>query len=422
MRVEQVQNERDVIGKRQSSKRSSPDLVHSSDDPWERPDTLIDALLRSENTIQNLRDTVIKQTGNVEYSMRPEEPPAPLTGARSATINDIFKSLHSQLLLVIEWAKTLPPFLTLCTDDQTALLKNFASQHVVLCVAYRSKDAADFLKLINDSCIPRPSKNGREGRSFNVLFIPSVSLIFLIYFGFYLRDCERVMDQMVAPMRFMKMDDAEFVALKACVLFNPEYIAIPVAKGLSSQAVMNVLDTRRRIFSALEHYVKTRKSEENTRIGDLTFFMLSPLSSLANSVSEDILVTKLSGVARIDILMEELILADAEEQKCTQRNDIIPMHNCNLNTTTTAEAESSYNTYERPQTVEPSRPDSLTNEFDSFDPYPSTSMASYALGPLEGSRSNSPSSSISQSNLMWSSPLLACEPSHSPLYIPNGGF
>lgn len=39
--------------------------------------------------------------------------------------------------------------------------------------------------------------------------------------GFYLRDCEKVMDQLVEPMRFLKLDNKEFVALKACVLFNP---------------------------------------------------------------------------------------------------------------------------------------------------------------------------------------------------------
>ncbi|KAK5967984.1 hypothetical protein GCK32_022285, partial [Trichostrongylus colubriformis] len=93
------------------------------------------------------------------------------------------------------------------------------------------------------------------------------------------------------------------------------------AKGLSPLAVTTVLNTRRRIFSALEHYVRTRKHDEKTRLGDLTLFVLSPLSSLANSICEDILVSKLSGVARLDVLMEELMLADAEEQNksATQR-------------------------------------------------------------------------------------------------------
>ncbi|KHJ95710.1 zinc finger, C4 type [Oesophagostomum dentatum] len=280
MRIEQVQNERDVIGKRVrtasssngqmkqqprrrqsadegSSKRSSPEISGSFEDAWDCPETLISALLKSEKTINGLRDSVIKQTGHVEYAVKPEEPASSSSGTRTATVNDIFKSLHSQLLLVIEWAKTLPPFLTLSSADQTALLKNFAPQHIVLCVSYRSKEGADFLKLINDSFILRPSKEQQEKT---------------IVSGFYLSDCERVMDQMVAPMRFLSIDEAEFVTLKACVLFNP------VAKGLSPLAVTTVLNTRRRIFSALEHYVRSRKYDEKTRLGDLTLFLLSPLS------------------------------------------------------------------------------------------------------------------------------------------------
>lgn len=122
------------------------------------------------------------------------------------------------------------------------------------------------------------------------------------------------MDQLVAPMRFMRMDDQEFVALKACVLFNP------VTRGLSNENVMKVLDTRRRLFSALEHYVHAKNPTEPSRIGDLVFFILSPLQSLAKSISEDVLVTKLSGMARVDLLMEELILEDTEPK--THKNGI----------------------------------------------------------------------------------------------------
>ena len=107
-------------------------------------------------------------------------------------------------------------------------------------------------------------------------------------------------------MQFLGMDDTEFVALKACVLFNP------VARGLSNENVMKVLDTRRRLFSALEHYTRVKNPADTNRIGDLTFFILGPLQSLAKSISEDVLVTKLSGMARIDLLMEELILEDTE--------------------------------------------------------------------------------------------------------------
>ncbi|GMT34038.1 hypothetical protein PFISCL1PPCAC_25335, partial [Pristionchus fissidentatus] len=264
-------------------------------DMWETPQGIVSSLLHSEASIQSLRDSVIKQTETVEYSTRPEEPFLQKPdmgggGGRAATVNDIFTSIHSQLLLVIEWAKTLPPFAALSTDDQTALLRHFASQQLVLCVAYRSINAANTLKLINDSYIPRVTRTGDN-------------------MDFYARDCERVLDELVAPMRFLKIDDTEFVAMKACILFNP------VARGLSSSTVMSVLATRRKIFAALESHCRRQRPDDPNRMGDLTFFILGPLQSLANCVSDDVLVSKLSGAARIDLLMEELILSDSEEQK-----------------------------------------------------------------------------------------------------------
>lgn len=50
---------------------------------------------------------------------------------------------------------------------------------------------------------------------------------------------------------------------------------------------------------------------------------LHPFQSLARSISEDILVSKLSGMARIDMLMEELILEDTEpSQRLTLQRSV----------------------------------------------------------------------------------------------------
>ena len=151
-----------------NSRRSS---VVGSNDPWDSPKQLLDLLMKSEEKIKNLRDSVIKETGRFEYTIKRE----PHVG-RKATHNDILHSLHSQLLLVIEWAKTLKPFGELCTEDQTALLKNFASQHIVMCVAYRSINSSGFLQLINDTCIPRVNNTESNGED-----------------EFYKKDCDRIM-------------------------------------------------------------------------------------------------------------------------------------------------------------------------------------------------------------------------------------
>nr|CAD2179068.1 unnamed protein product [Meloidogyne enterolobii] len=282
----------------QQQNQTQPELNSINEaDPWSGQSgrALLRHLLCSEEKISNMRDTVVAHACTLQYSTRGSR--FPFTGdgnTRKASENDILQSLHTQLLLVIEWAKTLKPFADLPTEDQTALLKNFAAQLVVLCVAYRS--TTDFLKLINDSCIPR-IVNGAEKDLF------------------YRRDAERVMDMLVSPMRFLRMDDVEFVALKACILFNP------VARGLSSNSVMSILQTRRHIFRALQNYVRAKAPNDEDRIGDLTFFVLSPLQSLAKAVSEDVLVSKITGIARLDQLMEELMLEDLDLKEMSMGND-----------------------------------------------------------------------------------------------------
>lgn len=56
-----------------------------------------------------------------------------------------------------------------------------------------------------------------------------------------------------------------------------EFWIFQVARGLSAQSVMSVLQTRRQIFRALHQYVQAKMPPDEDRIGDLTFFILSPL-------------------------------------------------------------------------------------------------------------------------------------------------
>lgn len=115
--------------------RTSPELTMSPvEDEY---DQLLESLLKSEMTIQSLRDTVITQTGNVEYTTKSKNvcfrPKSCSSGGfkfqrlshtdRTATLNDVLKSMHSQLLLVIEWAKTLPEFKQLSGADQVRAIE-----------------------------------------------------------------------------------------------------------------------------------------------------------------------------------------------------------------------------------------------------------------------------------------------------------
>uniref|UniRef100_A0A1I7U4T4 Nuclear receptor domain-containing protein n=1 Tax=Caenorhabditis tropicalis TaxID=1561998 RepID=A0A1I7U4T4_9PELO len=124
MKSNAIQNERDAIGKR---KKTSP---------TEKEDVM-DQLVAAEHLCQKLRSSVIRNTsslapydcGKVKWNY---------DDARAATLDDIGKSIHQQLVLFIEWAKSLPQFLLLAQPDQSALLKGSAASIIVLGVAFRS--------------------------------------------------------------------------------------------------------------------------------------------------------------------------------------------------------------------------------------------------------------------------------------------
>uniref|UniRef100_A0A0K0DMB1 NR LBD domain-containing protein n=1 Tax=Angiostrongylus cantonensis TaxID=6313 RepID=A0A0K0DMB1_ANGCA len=187
-----------------------------------------------------------------------------------------------------------------------------------------------------------------------------------------------------------------------------------VAKGLSPLAVTTVLNTRRRIFTALEYYLRTNKHDEKTRLGDLTLFLLSPLSSLANSFCEDILLSKLSGLAHIDVLIEELMLAGIEDQsKCTAEKGILSVAS---GVSDSSDFATDSHTDKTLLLAE-----SFSDDFDALNTLPLTNSHSFSLANFEESLPNSPPSSSISPNHVWSSGRFVSY-QHSPLYIPNGGY
>jgi len=74
---------------------------------------------------------------------------------RIAGINDVCDSMKEQLLILIEWAKCFDEFKALSLDDQVALLRAHAGEHLLLGVARRSRNFTDVLLLGNDCIIMR---------------------------------------------------------------------------------------------------------------------------------------------------------------------------------------------------------------------------------------------------------------------------
>uniref|UniRef100_A0A914W768 NR LBD domain-containing protein n=1 Tax=Plectus sambesii TaxID=2011161 RepID=A0A914W768_9BILA len=179
----------------------------------------------------------------------------------------------------------MQPFNCISASDQNALLLSFCRQHVLFNLAFRSRNETDCLLLTNGQRLPRDHS--------------SIT-------GMNERTAARIIDQLVLPMKFMLLDDSEYLLLKACILFNP------VARKVSAEGADRIHTIRRQLCTVLEHYVTENKPNQYGRTNDLLLFFIGPLQALSSMLAEDIFITKLAGLAEIDKLIERLYLCTGD--------------------------------------------------------------------------------------------------------------
>lgn len=212
---------------------------------------------------------------------------------RIATIQDVCQSMKQQLLILVEWAKYIRPFCELTLDDQVALLRAHAGEHLILGVARRSMHLKDILLLGNESMIvPHSSTEVDVGRI-----------------------AARVLQELIRPFREIQIDEKEFACTKAIVFFDPD------AKGLSDP--QRIKGIRYQIQVNLEDYINDRQYESRGRFGEL-LLLIPALQSIAWQMIEQIQLAKLIGKAQIDSLLQEMLLGGAVGQALANNSNQPP--------------------------------------------------------------------------------------------------
>ncbi|XP_013405254.1 hepatocyte nuclear factor 4-gamma isoform X3 [Lingula anatina] len=266
MKKEAVQNERDRISVRRTS----------YDEVAQNGALSVSTLLNAEILSRQISSPL----GNVDISQK-----------KLASINDVVESMKQQLLVLVEWAKYIPSFCELPLDDQVSLLRAHAGEHLILGVARRSISLKDVLLLGNDYIIPRHSSD---------LEVSRIS--------------GRILDELVVPLREVQIDDSEFACLKAIVFFDPgmkfQHLGDTDAKGLSDSA--KIKSMRYQAHINLEDYINDRQYDSRGRFGEI-LLMLPPLQSITWQMIEQIQFAKLFGMAKIDNLLQEMLLGGATE-------------------------------------------------------------------------------------------------------------
>uniref|UniRef100_A0A803TZZ6 Hepatocyte nuclear factor 4 gamma n=1 Tax=Anolis carolinensis TaxID=28377 RepID=A0A803TZZ6_ANOCA len=251
MKKEAVQNERDRISTRRSTSEgsSSPSI-----------NTLAQAEVLSRQ---------------ISVSS-PSAGPTDINVKKIAGISDICESMKQQLLVLVEWAKYIPAFCDLRLDDQVALLRAHAGEHLLLGAAKRSMVYKDIILLGNDFIIHRNSSEIEISRVAN-----------------------RILDEIIHPFQEIQIDDNEYACLKAIVFFDPD------AKGLSNS--MKIRNMRFQVQISLEDYINDRQYDSRGRFGEL-LLLLPTLQSITWQMVEQIQFVKLFGMVKIDSLLQEMLL------------------------------------------------------------------------------------------------------------------
>ncbi|KAK7504698.1 hypothetical protein BaRGS_00004184, partial [Batillaria attramentaria] len=282
MKKEAVQNERDRISVRRTS--------------YEQETTQSGAL--SVSTLLNA-EMLSRQIAPV-LNMND------MTTKKVASPDDVCESMKHQLLILVEWAKYIPSFCELPLDDQVALLRAHAGEHLLLGVAKRSLALNDVLLLGNDSIITRLSPDPDIGRI-----------------------ASRIIDELVQPLRDVNIDETEFACMKAIVFFDP------VARGLSDPARIKAF--RHQVQVNLEDYINDRQYDMRGRFGEI-LLMLPSLQSITWQMIEQLQFAKLFGMAKIDNLLQEMLLGGANADTA-QNSTSDPLGTLESNTFATAMEE-----------------------------------------------------------------------------------
>lgn len=141
----------------------------------------------------------------------------------------------------------------------------------------------------------------------------------------------RILDELVLPFQELQIDDNEYACLKAIVFFDPgtaadfhldslshfsisntllfvnpsDVYSPPDAKGLSDPGKIKRM--RYQVQVSLEDYINDRQYDSRGRFGEL-LLLLPTLQSITWQMIEQIQFVKLFGMAKIDNLLQEMLL------------------------------------------------------------------------------------------------------------------
>ncbi|XP_069698584.1 retinoic acid receptor RXR-alpha-B isoform X2 [Periplaneta americana] len=193
-----------------------------------------------------------------------------------SAVTNICQATNKQLFQLVEWAKHIPHFTSLPLSDQVLLLRAGWNELLIAAFSHRSVEVKDGIVLATGLTVHRNSAHQA-----------GVGTIF-----------DRVLTELVAKMREMKMDKTELGCLRSVILFNPD------VRGLKSAPDVEAL--REKVYAALEEYTRTTHPDEPGRFAKL-LLRLPSLRSIGLKCLEHLFFFRLIGDVPIDEFLMEML-------------------------------------------------------------------------------------------------------------------
>nr|AUF71655.1 ultraspiracle [Lymantria dispar] len=174
-----------------------------------------------------------------------------------APVSSLCQIGNKQIAALVVWARDIPHFSQLELEDQILLIKSSWNELLLFAIAWRSME---FLTEERDNMDGSGNRNTSPPQL--MCLMPGMTLhrnsalqagVGQIF--------DRVLSELSLKMRTLRMDQAEYVALKAIVLLNPDI------KGLKNRQDVDVL--REKMFSCLDEYCRRARGAEEGRFASL---------------------------------------------------------------------------------------------------------------------------------------------------------